>query len=108
MTTSFQAFDHRLPRIGALARATTILFGAMLALQSSQDFDTAKVVYMGVAALALVGSVSSVYQSRADSLVGFARPWLVASLVAAGIVGISLPVAIIHGTPVSTWIRDAA
>jgi hypothetical protein len=89
-------------------RATTILFGGLVALQSSQDLDVVKIAYMAAAALAVTGSVWTVYQGRADPLIEFARPWLIASLVAAGIIGSSLPVALLHGTAFSTWIRDAA
>ena len=79
-----------------------------MALQSSQDLDVVKIVYMAAAAFAVIGSIWTVYRGRANPLVEFARPWLIASFVAAGIVGGSLPVALVHGTAFSTWIRDAA
>jgi hypothetical protein len=108
MTTSMGAPDRRLPRLGGLARATTILFGGMVALQSSQDLDIVKIAYLAAAALSVSGSVWTVYRGRANPLVGFARPWLIASVVAAGIIGSSLPVALLHGTAFSSWMRDAA
>jgi len=108
MTASLQAVDRRLPGIGGFARATIVIFGAMAVLQSSQGLDAVKLAYLGAATLAVGGSVWSVYRERADALVAFARPWLVASLVVAGIIGISLPVALLHGTAFSTWTRDAA
>ncbi len=108
MTASLRALDRRLPGIGGLARATIVLFGAMAVLQSSQDLDAVKLAYLGAAALAVGGSVGTVYRERSDPLVAFARPWLVASLVVAGIIAGSLPVALLHGTAFSTWLRDAA
>ena len=37
-----------------------------------------------------------------------ARPWLILSLLLLGLIALSLPVAIAHGTPITTWLRDAA
>ncbi len=108
MTTSLREIDRGFPGIGGLVRASIIVFGAMVALQSSQDFDVVKVAYLGAAALALVGSVWTVCQRRGDPLVGFAAPWLAASLLIAGLVALSLPVAMSHGTAFPTWLRDAA
>lgn len=79
-----------------------------MALQSSQDLDVVKICYLAAAAVAILGSIWTVYQRRDDPLVAIVRPWLIASLVAAGIVGASLPVALLHGTAISSWIRDAA
>lgn len=103
-----ETIHRRLPGSGGFVRAAIIVFGGMIALQSSQDLDVVKIGYLAAGAVAVVGSVWTVYRGRADPLVGFARPWLIASLIAAGIVGASLPVALLHGTAFSSWIRDAA
>jgi hypothetical protein len=108
LTMPARTVDGRPSGIGGLARAATILFGAMVALQSSQDLSVVKIGYLAAATLAVIGSVWTVHRRRADHLVEFARPWLIASLVVASLVGVSLPVAVLHGTTFSAWLRDAA
>lgn len=90
------------------ARPLAVIAGALIALQSSQSLDTPKVVFFAIAVLALTGSVLRVWRSRESALVEAARPWLITSGIIAAIVGLSLPVALSNGTPVGTWVRDAA
>lgn len=90
------------------ARPLAVIAGALIALQSSQSLDAPKVVFFAIAVLALAGSVLGVWRSRESALVEAARPWLITSGIIAAIVGFSLPVALSNGTPVGTWVRDAA
>ena len=94
--------------IPAAARPLAVVVGALLALQSSQGLDPAKVAFLAVTTVAISGSVHATWRMRRSSLVDAARPWLIASLVVSAIVGGSLPVALANGTAVNSWLRDAA
>jgi hypothetical protein len=108
MTTSLRARAGQFIPSGGVARATIVVFGALAVLQSSQELDVPKVIYLAVAALAVSGSILAVWRTRSSGFVTFARPWLVASGVVSVLIAASLPVALVHGTPFSSWIRDAA
>lgn len=90
------------------ARPLAVLVGALLALQSSQALDLAKLAFLAVAMVALCGSVLAAWRMRDSSLVAAARPWLLASVTIWAIVGLSLPVALANGTAAGSWLRDAA
>jgi hypothetical protein len=94
--------------IPGAARPLGVVVGALLALQSSQVLDPAKLAFLAVTVIALSGSVVATWRMRGSPLVAAARPWLIASLVISAIVGASLPVALASGTAAGTWLRDAA
>jgi hypothetical protein len=85
-----------------------VVAGALVVLQSSQSLDVTKLAFFAVASLALAWSVLNAWMTRGSSLVKDARPWLITSVLIAAIVGLSLPVAIVNGTAVGIWVRDAA
>jgi hypothetical protein len=91
-----------------LLRATIVVLGALVVLQSSQDVGAAKVIYLVVAAGLILGSVLAVRRAWDSPVVEMARPWLISSVVVAGLIAISLPVALARGTSPSAWLRDAA
>ncbi|MDQ6795890.1 MAG: hypothetical protein M3067_13955 [Chloroflexota bacterium] len=94
--------------IPGAARPLVVVVGALVTLQSSQTLDLPKVAFFAVAILALAGSILHVWKGRDSGLTGPARPWLIASVIIAAIVGLSLPVAVANGTALGTWLRDAA
>jgi hypothetical protein len=94
--------------MGGIVRAAIVVFGALAVMQSSQELNPAKIIYLGVAAVAVSGSIRQVWRTRFSPLVAFARPWLAASIVVTALMALSLPVALVHGTPFSSWFRDAA
>ena len=89
-------------------RAAIVVFGGMLALQSSNDVDPWKLTYLAAAGIAVCGSLLAVYGMRGRHLVASARPWLIASAVVIAILALSLPVALAGGTKPMDWLRDAA
>jgi hypothetical protein len=93
---------------GGAIRAVVVIFGGLLALQASQDLDATKLVYFAAAFVAVAGSVRAVVAQRGSEAVIWARRWLIASMVLAVLIAISLPVAMLHGTSPSAWLRDAA
>lgn len=94
-------FDGRV-RIGFM------VFGGMLALQSSQALDAAKFAYLGGGLICLAGALVAIWRSRASEAVRAASTWLVASAALCLLLGISFFVARASGTPVTDWVRDTA
>jgi hypothetical protein len=93
---------------GGFTRSAIVVFGALVALQSSANLDAVKLAYFAAALLALISSVYHVWQLRRSALARLARNWLIASAITAVLIAISLPVALVHGTPITAWVRDAA
>jgi hypothetical protein len=94
--------------IPGAVRPLAVVAGALIALQSSQSLDFVKLAFFAVALVALAGSVLHAWNTRDSVLARQARPWLIASVIIAAVVGLSFPVALANGTAVGTWIRDAA
>lgn len=92
----------------SLGRPVVVVFGALIALQSSESLDPVKFVYLGATVIALLGSIRHVWGRRETRPVEHARPWLIASGLIAVVIAVSLPTAIAHGTALSAWVRDAA
>jgi hypothetical protein len=90
------------------SRAGLVVFGGLLALQSSDQLSPIKILYLVVASVAVVGSVASVWMHRNDRSISVAFPWILMSIILLALVAVSLPVAIAHGTPLSSWVRDAS
>jgi hypothetical protein len=91
-----------------LTRGGLLILGGLVALQSSNELDASKVVYLVVAAICVAGSVLAVAARRNSPEVAALRPLLLSSIALAGLVALSLPVAYAGGTPVASWLRDAA
>lgn len=91
-----------------MIRLLVVVVGGLIVLQSSQALGNAKLLYLGVAALAFALSLRAVWGIRATAMAVAARGWLIASGVLLVVIGISLPVALAHGTPFAQWLRDAS
>jgi O-antigen ligase len=87
-----------------------VVGGGLAVLQSSQDVGPSKLIYLAVAGVAFLGSCWAVWKLQRERRPMFdaGRPWLIVSVVLFGLIGLSLPVALAHGTPLSAWLRDAA
>lgn len=94
-------FDGRL-RIGF------VLFGGMVALQSSPTLDATKIAYLVGVVLCLIGAVASVWHARKTPEVRSAAPWLAVSAALAVLIAMSFLVAQAGGTPIEDWVRDVA
>lgn len=89
-------------------RLAIVVFGAMVAFQSSPDVDATKVAYLIAFIVCLVGALAFVWRARHTSPVRSAGPLLAASAAIGGLLAVSLIVATANGTPLTTWIRDVA
>lgn len=88
-------------------RMAFILFGGMLALQSSQHLDATKLIYLAGSVVCFIGALSSVWSRRAFLAAHDAIPWLASSAAVAILLAISVPVALANETPPVDWLRDA-
>ena len=114
MNTAHAASDHDLAKFGGrigiwgTLRVAFVLFGGMLALQSSQDLDPTKVVYLVGGGVCLAVALGAVWRRRDSAPVRLARTWLACSGALIALVALSFVVARTNGTPVMDWLRDVA
>lgn len=101
-------FRRWLDANGPIVRAGVLVLGALAVLQSSQDVGGLKILYFALAVGVVLGSVRVIRRNWHSPVVSAARPWLIASVVLAGLVALTLPLAILKATPLSAWVRDAA
>jgi hypothetical protein len=88
-------------------RAGIVVFGGLLVLQSSGTLDGPKIVYLALAVAAAIGAAVAVSKAaREGTLLDRTLP--VASVLLIVFLAVSLPVALMHGTPPTLWLRDAA
>lgn len=95
------SFDGRL-------RLAIVLFGGMVALQSSPTFDAAKIGYLAVTALCLIGASIAAWRARDALELRFWRPWIASSVALATLIALSLVIARANGIAITDWARDAA
>lgn len=83
--------------------------GGLLVFQSSDSLEASKVIYMLATLVAVAAAITRLVGERAEVL---AEPmllsWLTVSLAFGSLLVISFPVASAAGTPVTSWLRDAA
>jgi hypothetical protein len=101
------SFIKLVPPPGVI-RLLVIVVGGVVVLQSSQSLGPPKLVYLGLAGTAFLLSCRAVWALRDRPMFAAARPWLISSICLFGLIALSLPVALAHGTPVTQWLRDAA
>jgi hypothetical protein len=92
----------------SVLRLVVVVVGGLLVLQSTQGLAPPKLIYLAVAGIAFVLSCRAVLNLRGRPMFAAARPWLIASILLFALIVLSLPVAMLHGTPLSAWLRDAA
>jgi O-antigen ligase/polysaccharide polymerase Wzy-like membrane protein len=98
---SLLAFDGRF-------RVAFVLFGGMLALQSSSTLDATKIAYLVGTVVCLAGALAAVWRIRRTPDVRRAVPWIATSAALAVVIAISFLVARANGTSITDWLRDAA
>ena len=94
--------------LGGQLRVAFVVFGGMIALQSSPTLDATKIVYAGGTVICLIGALAAVWHARRTPEFTSAVPWLLASAALALLIAVSFLVARANGTPVTDWVRDAA
>jgi hypothetical protein len=85
-----------------------VIFGGLVILQSSQQFNILKVIYLLGFALATITAVLRIRELASTDAFSLAKPLLIASAVFTGYLLASLAVALAHGTPFTSWLRDVA
>jgi O-antigen ligase len=90
------------------ARILVLTFGGLLAFQSSSGVSLLKSTYLGVAFIALLAAIIRLIDLPDRRAIGLMKPMVVTSSVFAGVVVLSLAVAMGEGTLFSDWLRDAA
>lgn len=89
-------------------RIAFILFGGMVALQSSPTLNAPKIVYLVGTVLCLVGALAVVWGARRTPEVRLSAPWIAASAALAALIAMSFLVARADGTSITNWVRDVA
>jgi len=107
MTQVVAAVAGLIPPLG-IVRLLVVVEGGLVVLQSSQSLGPAKLGYLALVGVALAFSSRSVWHLRDRPMFKAGLPWLIASLLLGGLIALSLPVALAHGTPITQWLRDAA
>ncbi len=83
--------------------------GGLLVFQSSDSLDASKVIYMLATLVAVAAAVTRLVWERAEILADpMLVSWLTVSAAFGSLLLISFPVASATGTPVTSWLRDAA
>lgn len=85
-----------------------VVFGGMIALQSSQGLDATKIVYLLGTALSFAGAVVAIWYARGGVAVRSAIAWLVASGTLVTLLAVSFVIARVNGTTTVDWLRDIA
>jgi hypothetical protein len=85
-----------------------VLFGGMVALQSSAALDATKLAYLAGIILCLLGTAAAVWRARSSPEVRATALWLVASAALVLLLAVSFLVALANRTPVVSWVRDIA
>jgi len=91
-------------------RLPFLVFGGLAVLQSSQDVNLLKVLYLAGVGIAVAGSV--IRLQRAPEAGGVmtieARPLILVSWLFLVMIGLSFPVAMSYGTSPDAWLRDGS
>jgi len=89
-------------------RLAFVLFGGMLALQSSPTLDATKIGYLAGTILCLLGASAAVWNARGSSAVRLTAPWIAASIALTVVMAVSFFVARGNGTSTTEWVRGVA
>jgi len=89
-------------------RMVAFVFGGLLVLQSSDTLDLAKLSYLVLVGATIVSAIAATWRQRDSRDFSGIGPWLAISVAFAGVVAVSLPVALAHGTGLVPWLRGAA
>jgi len=88
-------------------RLILFVFGGLLTLQSSDELDLPKLLYLVACGLVVGSSVWSMRDLRSDH--GSPEwPWVVSSALFVALLAVSLPVALLGETGLVSWLRDAS
>lgn len=89
-------------------RMAFVLFGGMVALQSSPTLDATKIAYLVGTVLCVCAALVAVVRARQTAAVTRGAQWLAASAALAALLLLSFIVARAQGTSIIDWVRDVA
>lgn len=89
-------------------RVAFVLFGGMLALQSSQNLDGTKLAYLVGTVICLVGALAALWHRRRTRALKLRFQWIASSIALAALISISFFVARGNGISITAWVRDVA
>lgn len=95
-------------QFGGPLRVGFVLFGGMVALQSSPTLDATKFAYLLGTVVCLIGALAAVWGARESLEVRQRVPWIASSAVLVALIGVSFLVARGNGTSITDWVRDVA
>ena len=90
------------------ARFGIVVVGGLLVFRSSDQLDAPKLAYLVWVGAAAAVAIARLVAERQLRQIADIRPLALASAALAGVLGMSLVVALSYGTPFVDWIRDAA
>jgi hypothetical protein len=102
------AVGNRARLLDGRFRLAFVLFGGMVALQSSPTLDATKIAYLIGTTLCLIGASAAVWSARGSDEFRRAVPWIAASVALALVIAMSFFIARSYGTSVTDWVRDIA
>lgn len=88
-------------------RSAFVVFGGLAVLQSSQDLSFVKAGYFSGVGIAFVAALLNLRYVASTRSYRLLQPLLGLSLLFALLIGLSLCVALTHGTAATAWLRDA-
>lgn len=94
--------------VSSHVRLVVLTFGGLLAFQSSVGVGLLKSTYLVVVFTALLAAMFTVGSLPDRRAINLMKPMLVTTALFAAVVALSLAVAIVEGTPLADWLRDAS
>jgi hypothetical protein len=85
-----------------------VVFGGMLALQSSPELDATKLIYFAGTVVCLFGSLAACWRLRYSEAAALLAPWFAASAALLVLLVLSFAVSRAGGTSPTAWLRDVA
>ncbi len=94
--------------LGARLRLPFVVFGGMVAFQSSPDFDATKIAYLIGTVVCLLGALAAEWRIRRSHEVALLAPWFGFAFALVILIGVSFGVSRIGGISITDWFRDVA
>jgi hypothetical protein len=85
-----------------------VVLGGLFILQGSNNLDAPKIVYLLLATAAVAVALAGAPWRLSEARAAIARPWLIAAGAIVALLIVSLAVSLAHGTPFTSWLRDAS
>lgn len=94
--------------LGARLRLPFVVFGGMVAFQSSPDLDATKIAYLIGTIVCLLGALAAAWRIRRSPEVSLLAPWFGFAFALLVLIAVSFGVSRVSGTSTTDWFRDVA